>query len=102
MRDSRENKAYRQFRSILQNFFLQVAADFFRTDGVHAETFDIRKNELSREDEIRKRRERHVSERRRKFQTSLNAFFDRLAANKPHEEATALTEEIAKDLQSAC
>ena len=43
-----ENRAYRQFRSILQNFFLQMAADFFRTDGVHAETFDLRKTEMSK------------------------------------------------------
>ena len=43
-----ENKAYRQFRSILQNFVLQMAADFFRTDGLHADTFDLRKSELSK------------------------------------------------------
>ena len=45
-----ENRAYRQFRSILQNFFLQLAADFFRAEGVHSEAFDLRKAELSRED----------------------------------------------------
>ena len=97
-----ENKAYRQFRSILQNFFLQMAADFFRTDGVHAETFDVRKNELSKEDEARRRREKQVSERRRKFETSLNVFFDKLADNAPHEEVLALTEGVAMELRSAC
>ena len=48
-----ENKAYRQFRSILRNFFLQIAADFFRAEGVHSEAFDLRKTELSREDKAR-------------------------------------------------
>ena len=97
-----ENKAYRQFRSILQNFFLQMAADFFRTDGVHAETFDLRKIALSKEDEARKRRERQVSERKREFEASLNTFFERLADNAPEEEALALTEGVAAELRSAC
>ena len=97
-----ENKAYRQFRSILQNFFLQMAADFFRTDGMHAETFDIRKTELSKEEEARKRREKQVSERRKKFETNLNVFFERLADNSPQEEVLALTEGVATELRSAC
>ena len=97
-----ENKAYRQFRSILQNFFLQVAADFFRTDGVHAEAFDVRKKELSKEVETRKRRERQVSERKRKFEEGLNVFFGKLSENAPQEEALALTEGLAERLRSAC
>ena len=97
-----ENKAYRQFRSILQNFFLQVAADFFRTDGVHAETFDQRKTELSKEDEVRKRRERQVSVRKREFETDLNAFFEEIANNSPQEEALTLTGRIEAELRTAC
>ena len=97
-----ENKAYRQFRSILQNFFLQIAADFFRSDGVHAETFDTRKDELSEEDKARKRRERQVSERKRVFQEHLNEFFDKIANNVPQEEAMALTDSVAEKLRSAC
>ena len=97
-----ENKAYRQFRSILQNFFLQMAADFFRSEGVHSEAFDLRKTELSKEDEARKRRERQVIERRRYFGTSLNSFFDKLKNDEPQEAALALTERVAAELRSAC
>ena len=97
-----ENRAYRQFRSVLRNFFLQMAADFFRADGVHAETFDLRKDELSREDEARKRRERQVSQRKRKFETSLSAFFEELANDAPQAQALALTERVATELRSAC
>ena len=97
-----ENKAYRQFRSILRNFFLQIAADFFRAEGVHSEAFDLRKTELSREDKARKRREKQVSERKRKFEASLNTFFDRLGNDEPREEALALTERVETDLRSAC
>ena len=97
-----ENKAYRQFRSILQNFFLQMAADFFRAEGVHSEAFDLRKTELSREDEARKRRERQVLARKRTFEASLNAFFDRLRNDKPQKEVLVLTERVAAELRSAC
>ena len=96
-----ENKAYRQFRSILQNFFRQMAADFFRTEGLHAETFDLRKTELSREVDARKRRERHVLERKRDFESSLNSFFDKLKNDEPQEEALVLTERLEKELHNA-
>ena len=97
-----QNKAYREFRSILQNFFLQIAADFFRADGLHAETFDVRKNELSEEEETRRRRAKQVSERKREFESSLNTFFGKLADNAPQAEALKLTERVARDLRSAC
>ena len=97
-----ENKAYRQFRSILQNFFLQVAADFFRADGDYADTFELRKAELSREDKARKRRERQVAARKKTFQTALDTFFADHENDIPQEEALALTERIATDLRTAC
>jgi len=97
-----ENKAYRQFRSILQNFFLQIAADFFRTEGVHARTFDLRKAELSKEDAARKQREKQVAMRKKKFQAALNAFFSNLASKAPQEEALELTESIETELQAIC
>ncbi len=97
-----ENKAYRQFRNILQNFFLQMAADFFRSEGVHAESFDLRKTELSREDEARKRREKQVIERKRMFESNLNNFFEKLKNSEPQTETLSLTERVASELQLAC
>ena len=96
-----ENKAYRQFKAILKNFLLQAAADFFRTDGVHGDTFGHRKGELSREDAARRRRERQVSERKRKFEERLHGFFGELARNEPQEQALALGEAIAEKLAAA-
>ena len=97
-----ENKAYRQFRSILQHFFLQTAADFFRAEGVHSDAFDLRKRELSKEDKARKRRAKQVLARKRKFEASLNAFFERLKNDEPQEEALTLTQRVATELRSAC
>jgi len=41
----RENKAYRQFRDIIQSFFVQLAAEFFRESGAYSEAFTKRKND---------------------------------------------------------
>ncbi len=95
-----ENKAYRQFRSILQNFFFQAAVDFFRSDGVHANTFDQRKAELSSQDKQKKHREEQVSYKKKKFQSELEDFFAEVANRSPQEEVRALTEHIEKQLHA--
>ncbi len=95
------NKAYRQFRSILQNFFLQMAADFFRSEGVHFETFKLRKTELSREDKARKRREKQVSIKKKKFEADLIDFFDKIKNEEPQNEVLSLTERAETQLQWA-
>ncbi len=97
-----ENKSYRQFRSILRNFFIQTAADFFRTDGIHAEKFNVRKSELSREDEARKRLEKQVSARRRKFEKNLNKFFNDVSDGIPDKEVLKLTERVEGELKLIC
>ncbi len=97
-----ENKAYRQFRSILQNFFLQIVADFFRAEGMHTEAFESRKDQLSREDKARKQREKHVRERKRAFEDKLNDFFESLRNDKPRSRVSALTERVESDLREAC
>ena len=96
-----ENKAYRQFRSILQNFFLQMAADFFRAEGVHSEIFELRKTELSREVEARKRREKQVSKKKKKFEANLTKFFDKIMNDEPQNEVLLLTERLKLQLQWA-
>lgn len=61
----RENKAYRQFRGILRNFFMQMASDFFREEGPHSDRFKTRKADLEKTEMDRRRRERLVSVKRR-------------------------------------
>ena len=83
----RENKAYRQLKSILQHFIIQVAADFFRKEGVHGERFTKRKEELTEIEKDRRRRERFVSLRREKIASELTWFFDQLSSDSPQQEA---------------
>ena len=98
----RENKAYRQFKSILKHFFLQMAADFFRKEGVHSERFEKKKEELSKVDSDRKRRERFVSIKKQKLAKDLTWFFEKLSSKNPHDEALNLSEDVTERLKMAC
>ena len=96
-----ENKGYRQFRRILRNLFVQMAADFFRKEGVHSESFVERKEELERDELNRRRREKLVSVRRKQLSDRLEAFFDRIASNEPRERALRLSQEVEEELRDA-
>ena len=73
-----ENSAYRQFRSILINFFLQSAADFFREEGTRSDDWEKKRQELQAADAKRKHRARQVSAKKQAFEQSLGQFFDKL------------------------
>ena len=74
-----ENKAYRQFKSMLENFFIQTAADFFRDEGVHTPVFAQEKERLSKEQELLARRRKQVGPQRSALQSALDAFFAQIA-----------------------
>ena len=67
----RENRAYRQFTAILSNFFVQIAADFFRQGGAEYATFQEVHGELERAEQVRRDREEKARARRAQFETGL-------------------------------
>ena len=98
----RENRAYRQFKSILKNFFLQMVADFFRKEGMHSEKFEERKAELEKTELDRRRREKLVSVKKSKFSEDLRSFFDRISSNTPQDEALQLGQAISEKMGEVC
>ena len=97
----REEFAFRQFTGILKNFFIQLAADFFRDKGEYSESFQARRLELDRLHKARQKREKFVSVRRVKFREEMDAFFEDYDAGKPHEFALELNENIGRELDVA-
>ena len=86
-----ENRAYRQLRDILANFFVQVAADFFREDAVMSSRFDDERKELRRAFEAKKKRDAQVKVQRQQLDQELNSFFSqdpRMSARKTSEEVS--------------
>lgn len=95
----RENEAYRQLREILKNFFIQLAADFFRDDA--PDTFFLeKKTELSRQEELRRKREKLVSVKREKLTKELDRFFKENDAALPHKLVENLLSETRLKLNA--
>ena len=97
----RENKAYRQLRSILRNFFEQMAADFFRNEGPHSDRFVTRKADLDKTELDRRRRERLVSVKRRRMMDDLGTFFARVERGEPEDRALRLSQSVEEQLRHA-
>ena len=96
----RENRAYRRFRGILMNFFVQIAADFFRPGGVHVEIFAEQKAELERLERIKRHRETLVSVRRKQFQEGLEDFFWQLDQGIPQRRVAEVLQSLEGKVQS--
>jgi signal transduction histidine kinase len=96
-----ENKAYREFREILINFFIQLAADFFRSGGQYSDTWQETRDELNRLDQARKKQEKESRKKRREFETRLDSFFQQANSEKPQEEVNTVLNNLKKRIEDA-
>ena len=95
----RENRAYRQFREILINFFKQLAIDFFREGSADSDFFEF-KSELQKQAELLKKREKLVSERKKKLGSDLDQFFKYLEKNHYVNEANRIRDKTRLVVES--
>jgi signal transduction histidine kinase len=96
-----ENRAYRQFKSILENFFIQTAADFFREDGVKAEVYTEEKLRVSREKDLLERRRKQITGRRDELKRNLTSFFERANERWFHTQISGVTLEAEQQFVNA-
>lgn len=96
-----ENKAYREFKEILTNFFVQIAADFFRKGGGKVETFERWKQYLARLQEAREKHGEQTRAARKLFEDDLESFFSRVEANQPQKDCEQIFDDLRKKLQGA-
>ena len=80
----RENKAYRQLRSILMNFFLQTAGDFFRTEGEYADAHFEMKEELNRKEKARRQKLDKQSKSEVRFNILWRKYLHELMSRNPN------------------
>jgi hypothetical protein len=96
-----ENQAYRQLRSILKNFFVQLAADFFREKGGEStDVFLSLRKEREKMYRAREQREKRAKERKDKFIADLNVFFQNVQNGKIQKDIANLLANTEKKLQS--
>jgi len=89
-----ENKAFRQFQQILNNLFLQTAADIFREGGERADQFLDKKTDLKRLYKLRQKQEQQSTERRKKFVSDLDKIMERLESREAQEKVQSTTEAL--------
>ncbi|MBQ7804692.1 ATP-binding protein [Rhodococcus sp. (in: high G+C Gram-positive bacteria)] len=89
------NEAYRQFRGILEQFFVQVAAEFFKEGGIRTESYDTGRIANTRLERARKARKLHVSKKRKSLQLDLDRFF----VNSEKDTTKIIADEIRRNLK---
>jgi signal transduction histidine kinase len=97
-----ENKAYRQFRDILVNFFIQTTVDFFRTDGTggRSTAFKERQAELQASAEAKKRLDRQKLARRREFDQTVTERLAELLDGSADQTVDDFLGKAAQELQT--
>ncbi len=96
-----KNKAYRQFKSVLENLFIQLAADFFRKEAPLGGYFQERKDELNRLELARRKREKQTTTKRNKLTKALDVFFSKTQEAIPKAEIAALRQHVQNRMKIA-
>lgn len=97
----RQNRAYQQFRAILQNFFVQLAADYFRDESIRGTRFVETRTELNRQVKARQLHARQARSRRAEFVLNLQGRGERLRNEEPNAEVKEILEDLNIVLQGA-
>ncbi len=92
-----KEKAYRQFRSIIENLLIQLAADFFRDN----EGFATQKEHYESLEKAKREREKIVKEERKQFKAGLADFFAHSDEGTIRAEAEAVRESVTTELAEA-
>ena len=96
-----KNKAYRQFRSLLINLFVQLASDFFRREASLGEYYQERKDELDRLERARRNRDLQVTAKRNKLTETLDEFFTKTQNSSPETEVETLLQHVQNRMKIA-
>jgi signal transduction histidine kinase len=90
------NHAYRQFRDVLSEFFVQLAAEFFSTRADREGEFQRGRSEAERRYRARKEHERRTTAARERFARQVGRLLNEIEEGRPQMEAAAAIAELEK------
>jgi signal transduction histidine kinase len=96
-----KDKSYRQFKSVLENLFIQLAADFFRKEAPLGGYFQERKEELDRLERARRKQEQQTTTKRNKLTDALDVFFSKTQESIPEAEIASLRQHVQNRMKIA-
>lgn len=95
------NEAYRQFKAILENFLLNVAADFFREGGARADIYEQGRLANERMEKARRVRSKQVRSRRSEYSQALDRFFESADSQTTEARAEDIRREVSAQVVQA-
>jgi signal transduction histidine kinase len=94
----RGNRAYRDFTGLLEDFFSEVAAEFFVREGAQAEEFEVgRQREKDRHERLRERK-LEAKGKREAFERELMARLSAVDDEEPSSQGEDLLERLQADV----
>ncbi|ENX45943.1 hypothetical protein F886_01381 [Acinetobacter sp. NIPH 542] len=90
-----ENKAYKQFKSILENFFIFIASNYFTERGEMSDLFMEHRNRNKEINEALEKRQKLKSAKRKRLQENLKKFFEKFDEGMWDVEISNLRDEIS-------
>jgi hypothetical protein len=96
----RENRAYRQFREILEAFFRQLAIDYFRPSAELGDEYRREREKLTEDSDRLKRRDASTRERKRRFANDLQKLLGEIEAGRPATAASELLNTLNNKLRA--
>jgi signal transduction histidine kinase len=94
----RENRPYRQFREILENFFKQLAVDYFRPQSDLGDDFRRERESLKTDAERLKRRDASFRGRKMRFTSDLERVLASIEAGEPAVAVAAIVDDLRTSL----
>jgi signal transduction histidine kinase len=98
----RENKAYRQFQGILENFFKTLAMDWFREETTKYGAFKEQRSEIERQNKLQakllEKREKGAKLKRERLSKVLDAFYTDIEKQTPEQTISSAREQLSAKL----
>ena len=94
-------RAYSDFRSLLMNLLVELAARYFRTNAPEVRAYEQGRERLVREDQLRKERDKRSAAGRRRLRGQLVAAERLLNSADIGQKASSIVDELRADLDSA-
>lgn len=96
----RENRAYRDFKNILQNFLIQLAANFFSNKSDSAEEWRLERDRLRSRSSGRLDRERKEKHARERFLQIVRDRINYIESGRLTEDISNCVKELAAEINS--
>ena len=94
-------RAYSDFRRLLMNLLVELAARYFRSEGPQVRAYEQGRARLVREDQLRKERDRLASAGRRKLRGQLVGAERHLSSTDVGHAAAGIVDALRSDLATA-